>query len=386
MDKFPIIDECWYIQKNMEPELQNLLVNCKHRSLRKMVSRGFFKIPDLYFPELISWPKWYLSLRGNNVRASLHFRAGRFLRNFLEKDQKFIPSLCFGTFNWLLNEYQKSISPKFPTVLLHTWCHYVPRVTMNQIYTGLDKIFHTYTPFNSLPHQRGVYPNLNYDSNSKTDYKHMASGDFFDDIYNDYDDHGDLEGFVQGFSINASISNHKVVITDWTDRRSRRPNPTDEEFPIKAFIHFTLPEKCGGRTKQAIKKVSEGSNFDVTGVSLDKEAWYHDFFIKGFQESVAISIAFAGKKVGSAVWERKFKREPWSFNCSSNMDRFKRNLKFPFDCRVIGFVSGSYSRRHGCLDKAIQEIRDTLFPSIKCVSITQSFLEKPFLRVHLVRI
>lgn len=119
--------------------------------------------------------------------------------------------------------------------------------------------------------------------------------------------------FLDAIHINRFVSNHKVIITDWSDPESLKPDLKDRKFPVKSVIFLCSSEGLNSYYEDFDRFIQK-SHHDcgISGGSL-RPSEAHISFINNDQrqwkESHAISIAFAGKEVQSAVLG---KTERWS--------------------------------------------------------------------------
>ncbi|XP_074594494.1 uncharacterized protein LOC141849884 isoform X2 [Brevipalpus obovatus] len=112
-----------------------------------------------------------------------------------------------------------------------------------------------------------------------------------------------IESHIEVIHINRFASDHKVIITDWSDPQSTKPNLKDPEYPVRAFIY--LIEEPSGHHPIDIVEFVRGFDFPVMRVCVEKRSL---FYVKPSQDRLlqhpsAISIAFAddGRVLGFVI-------------------------------------------------------------------------------------
>jgi len=190
--------------------------------------------------------------------------------------------------------------------------------------------------------------------------------------------------------ISVRFSKHKIVFTDWSDPKSFKPDLEDPEYPLKSFI-FLLSGKSWRKKVQRIVKFLKPLNIPFSGAVLNSgsQISFKDKEDRHFRFTSAISVAFAGKVIKSAVFSYSYGENLLCFK--ERLLSFKRNLDFsPDDFSVLGFRFGSDI----CfLDEECKHnlISDT-FPFVKFVQIyaspginfLQSILDSA--KLHLIKI
>lgn len=160
--------------------------------------------------------------------------------------------------------------------------------------------------------------------------------------------------FVDAMHISRYSSNHKIIITNWADPHSPRPDFWDENYPIKAIIFLS--------SGLEFHQPSYGDFFDFIEYSYLKE-WsggclypivadipFIDRDHGEWKYSLGLSLTFAGKDVQSAIFEdiddpdSDDELNDWDVNhvhkpIEVQLEEFKNSLDFPTDDgRVLGFI------------------------------------------------
>ncbi|XP_074600504.1 uncharacterized protein LOC141854628 isoform X2 [Brevipalpus obovatus] len=271
-----------------------------------------------------------------------------YLENFYQKDERCIPSFSFSSIG-LYRNIIESILPSHPTLVICLCRRLCPRtedVSEPEFYEGLDKHFNTQKLFQSLPNDERQYSR-----------------------------------FFEGFHLNRYTSDYKVIVTDWSSRRSRRAVTDDPNYPIKSVIILTnqFHGECADYRAE-FNHIVSCSSFDISGGMLcHSQHLYNDLRFKGLRRSNSISIAFAGRDIKSSMLEIR-----WSDFNPEEIERkacdFKNQLEnqcFPIDDgRVLGF----YFEETNCRDRYKEQYKlqmfrtfSEIFPSIKLFKIQVKF-------------
>lgn len=195
--------------------------------------------------------------------------------------------------------------------------------------------------------------------------------------------------------VNGHTLDYKIVVTNWKDRNSKKPDLKCTEYPIKAFIQLLKDPRAHQRR---IKKLLEGTSFHVSQAVVEPRSrlFYYDPDSCRTFGSGAITIAFAGQRVQSAVYHVE---KDWG-STKPGADRirvehkiqervkdFQDKLEFPIDDgRVLGFLFQYFYDQSGFAPGVISD----LFPSInlvkiKCDPVHSSAGEMAY-SLHLIRI
>ncbi|XP_074594682.1 uncharacterized protein LOC141850052 [Brevipalpus obovatus] len=195
-----------------------------------------------------------------------------------------------------------------------------------------------------------------------------------------------IESHIEVIHINRFASDHKVIITDWSDPQSTKPNLKDPEYPVRAFIY--LIEEPSGHHPIDIVEFVRGFDFPVMRVCVEKRSL---FYVNPSQDRLfrhpsAISIAFAGKQIQSSI--QCFQEFSNESDLSQEVTKFKESIKFPIDDgRVLGFVIHS---TYG--ESRIDEFASILikiFGNIKFVNLQTPFdhdSDSSYSQILLIRI
>lgn len=193
--------------------------------------------------------------------------------------------------------------------------------------------------------------------------------------------------YLEAFNLNRYASQHKVVITDWSDPESiEQMTQNDEESPIKSFVYFF--ER--GQDIGAVEKFSYDHNLTAIGGQLEigSEILFRNQRDDSFRRSRVLSFAFAGETIKSA-----------SFVCNNLVEEtfrdrlltFKESLNFPVDAKdVFGFLlllrNNYYKNDHwGGIFEEVTKI----FSEVKLMNINlsgSSIRDEEELSIHLIRI
>lgn len=322
--------------------------------LTSLNSKKRHKVLETNLFRRMSWENWFF-WRGSTFKLSVDPNPRRYLKNFFDKDMRCIPSFSFI----ILGRFRDAISsilPRNPTVVINLCRYSNLRVTNGselEIYEALDEYFKTPELFESLPHDK------------------MSA-----------------ERYIEGFHLNRYTSNHRVIVTNWSDPKSQRPVRNDPNFPIKSMVlltntSFTMDGKTGiAAYKSVFANFMLGSSFDVSGGILchDSDFLYHDSEFEGLRPSNGISIAFLGRDIKSAwlkVGDREFSRKSVKLKACDFKKELEESQCFPVDDgRVLGFYYEGRAESHdkylGTESFAFTTI-SKIFPSIKLFRIQLRF-------------
>ena len=201
---------------------------------------------------------------------------------------------------------------------------------------------------------------------------------------------------LEAYHINQLISKHKVIITDWCNPKSIRPDLDDPQFPVKSLIYIIEDDEFRkSLTPASIKHLSTINEFvkdrDLTllgGFIHETPIHYSNPQENGlFRRTSAISIAFAGKQVKSSM--KVFKKYTDETRFTTGILKFKKSLDFPTDDnRVLGFMFLNDSMGvYGTCEQFMDKLLDT-FTSVKFVKIRMKRSNFPLgsLAICLIRI
>ncbi|XP_074595331.1 uncharacterized protein LOC141850574 isoform X2 [Brevipalpus obovatus] len=169
---------------------------------------------------------------------------------------------------------------------------------------------------------------------------------------------------IEAIHINRFASDHKVIITDWSDPESIKPDLEDPEYPVKAFVYFV--KELSGHSMDIIEFVS-GFDFPVMRAPMDEGylLYWNPSKDRLIRQPSGISLAFAGKQVLSSI--QCFRELSNESDLTQEVTKFKNSIKFPTnDGRVLGFVIHSYGKSR------IEEFSSILmktFESVKFVNL-----------------
>ncbi|XP_074593400.1 uncharacterized protein LOC141849102 [Brevipalpus obovatus] len=161
--------------------------------------------------------------------------------------------------------------------------------------------------------------------------------------------------FMDAIHFNRFASNHKVIITDWSDPESLKPDLKDEEFPVKSVI-FLCSNKGLDAHFEEFDAFIQQSNPDcaVSGGSLCPPEANISFISNDdgqWKESHALSIAFAGKDVQSAVFGNIERNDDEDEDMSSDEDEImisdsEDDEDYILDCkRLLGSMLRSFKKK-----------------------------------------
>ncbi|XP_074595562.1 uncharacterized protein LOC141850750 [Brevipalpus obovatus] len=284
------------------------------------------------------------------------------VKNFLTNDARCAPGLSFISFSEDFKQVVPKITFRFPTVLLQQF-------SMSLFRGTLDPEF-----------------------DAEIGFKSTALKDDENDILRSCYNH-EICSYFDGFHINGYMQGFKTIITDWSDMQSPRPDMEDSEFPIKSVLYLADEyAEHGDRTKTMVKKLQGISKPVIIGGVFYGE-WGNSAPIllrypskKGLNPARRITIAFAGRRVKSAthIVDSGLKFE-------KRLEDFKRDLPFPIDNRVIGFLLDTRKLQSNYPKNAILTI-SKLFARVAIIRIQMKQILQPpeeldlRMILHLVRL
>lgn len=200
-----------------------------------------------------------------------------------------------------------------------------------------------------------------------------------------------LYSYFTSFHVNQYIPGLKIIVTDWSDPQSPRPNASDTEFPVKSVVYLGNPTAFNYDRADNIRKILKSFEPNISGGIIEYGWREHDLpiFINDpakdkLKSGSRTTIAFAGKKVESAVHKIK----TWS-NIGEELDKFKQSLDFPTDDDpLIGFLFDLNLTFPQELHKKIVN----LFPNIRMIRLIMRKLLEPIegqssdMIFHLIRL
>ncbi|XP_074595522.1 uncharacterized protein LOC141850731 isoform X2 [Brevipalpus obovatus] len=290
------------------------------------------------------------------------FKVDGTIQGFLTSDARCVPRFSFLQYNQHLNEeFMKNIAFSYPAVLVTLR---PKNINDDSVVSEIDN---KTQPLEIATKKK--FPKLS----------------FTPDIFSFF-------SYFEGFHINRYSYNAKIIITDWSDPLSARPDMNDSSFPVKSVLCLatSVTEYCAriGKIEKLLKKskvnkpiltggvlrlLYEWSGDDDRFVEMDITSTisYFDPQRGELGESFVITIAFAGEKVKSAAHDVFF-----SPSFEEKLEEFKCGLDFSTDDdRVLGFIierwycdllDSSYPSR------ATSKIK-SLFPSIRTSTIAIEF-------------
>lgn len=182
--------------------------------------------------------------------------------------------------------------------------------------------------------------------------------------------------------IKQLIPDHKIIVTDWSNPASIRPELDDPNFPVKTLIYFCQSQKHqDSHMCFEIRKFIENSNLNGSGACFffSKSFTPISLFTKNENERIAmgISIAFLGKDIQSASLQLD---DESTDMIREKLLEFKQHLTFCTDDeRVLAFwfIDRGILGRFKTGDLAyyphvLKEIKET-FPQVTIVPVMDSF-------------
>lgn len=303
---------------------------------------------------------WWFAIRGDEIHPffETHWRdCVDCIWKFLSI-KKFAPSLCFictdnhfTTLSWF--------TPRnYPAIILNQRSFRISRHSERKLHEAVSTFVNQPRLFESLLHERGE---------QRSAFK-----------------------LFQSLLVNPYTHNQKIVVTDWDDPSTPKPDLQCSEYPVKAFIYFIGEMRTRVRQlKNFVKNTSFHTTCaEVVGSSL---LTYYDPNTGYTSSSEAISIAFAGKAVQSAVYKLNVKfldtSPPPLTKIQCEVSEFRDNLPFPIDDGLVtGFLfeylDGWNDHTNSVSDRILG-----LFPSIELIRIRcRPSKRRSNFCVHLIRI
>ncbi|XP_074603368.1 uncharacterized protein LOC141856836 [Brevipalpus obovatus] len=369
LKKYPPIDECAIVVRVTETHDTSIETEPSgteevDRSLIEILDSGDDKIRE----DGDVW--WYLKRAESYQQVSKDF-IDRAALKFFRKNGKRAPSFCFfqsnissgahfdrKAFNYLTLRVEEQISDDFPIIP----CDDINLLASNDINEGI---------------------------------RSQISDQFKPCLYS----------YMNAFLVNSYRSGHKIMISDWADPRSPKPNPNDPENPIKSLIFLI----SSSETKSPYVITGEAYSYLVL---MSKFAKYFDIYVTGgitnprhrisfsnssdpdyFQESTAISIAFIGKQVQSSVF--KYNQDTDMKTFADGLLKFKSAVDYSTDVPgVFGFIfeENFFEKTSKCQ----KDYHERIFKAFPCVKFVKIMLRTTGCRarvtypeatvVHLIRI
>lgn len=214
----------------------------------------------------------------------------------------------------------------------------------------------------------------------------------------------EVDSYFDGFHVNRDISGLKIIVTDWSDPMSPKPNVDDPEFPIGSVLYLETQDRGYELDTLEIQNFLRKCRAPFSDAILyadnldDRFSGPKIFSIDGkgskIKSTSQITVTFAGKNVKSAVHNIMLER---GRTFEEELEEFKRNLEFEVDDdRVIGFLFNHWlndliSYLH--LSHAIASTISKIFPSIRLTKFKKTYFsrfkdestEPPRMILHLVR-
>ncbi|XP_074602091.1 uncharacterized protein LOC141855821 [Brevipalpus obovatus] len=309
LTKYPLKDDYKLMAKSFTSEVEALRKEKKHDILEILANKNLNVDEDTcpfvleYCPSCYWWFFW----RGDNLQHPLgQADIDRTIKSFFESDMGCVPSFSY----MYLDESFKhvAISAKCPTIMLYQPKWLVPEEFRKDILCKLNEIIRQ--PHHFKDHSRWV-----------------------------------TLKFSEAFHINRYTSDLRVIITDWSNLGSKKPNLEDTQYPIKSLIF--LSEVGYYRYMSAwakfIKKVQKKRpSANISGGMMGDRVrilYCAPDFCR-FRCTKALSIAFVGKQVQSSTFEILFTKErPRRVKILEKVSDFREHLDFPTeDGRVFGFI------------------------------------------------
>ncbi|XP_074594492.1 uncharacterized protein LOC141849883 [Brevipalpus obovatus] len=286
----------------------------------------------LHQPAPLGW--WYLRRR-DNFRHLPRPEVDKALKSFVQQDMDCLPSFSFVHADYHLEDLIYSSSFRYPTIAL---------IQSSNVRLELDdEIFRT--PLHSL---------LDIPEDSHLS-KHAKPF---------------IEPYIEAIHINRFASDHKVIITNWSDPESIRPNLDDPEYPVKAFILFAVVLLNDVEHDfEEVDRFLEEFNFPV----MSSGSGYFSIFYANpseglsLSESPLISVAFVGKQIKAAM--HVFQEFANELEFLQEVIEFKNHLDFQTDDgRVLGFLADAADRIDSPLGKHANKLIE-IFESVKFVNL-----------------
>ncbi|XP_074594951.1 uncharacterized protein LOC141850273 [Brevipalpus obovatus] len=185
-----------------------------------------------------------------------------------------------------------------------------------------------------------------------------------------------LYSYFNSFHVDRYIPGVKIVVTDWSDPQSPRPDASDAEFPIKSVVYLANTTAFNYDRIDNIRKFLKSFEPNVSGGIIEYGWKEHHIPIflshpkrQKYKSASKITVAFTGTEVRSAIHRIK----NWS-NVEEKLNEFKQGLDFPTDNgRMIGFLFDLNLTFPQELHKKIR----SLFPNIQLIRLIMRKLLEP---------
>lgn len=197
-----------------------------------------------------------------------------------------------------------------------------------------------------------------------------------------------IELHYESFHINWHAADYKIIITNWSDPQSARPDLKSIEYPVRSLIYLATPSEIYSHSTRKVRSFVQESNLILSGGLLADESkiCVNQLVKRKFKPMSKMSIAFAGKKVKSSLHMIKkpaiMQRE---------LEEFRTKIKYPLnDNRIIGFLMYSgfgwepFAKFSSKASKVFPEISFTRINFSKLITSNQ-VKNMRGLVIHLVR-
>lgn len=310
---------------------------------------------EYFYPTDIRY--WYLR-RGPDLHLLPKFKVDQAMKSFLTSGIRCVSNFSFITYSEQFEYLMKRTPFSHPTVLIR----------QEPLPYSRERLNHEIgTEAEALSASMQLYPKLYRCLNYSVSH--------FDGFH--------VNRYVPGVSV--------LIVTHLSDSTfiHSRPEMDMSEFPIKSILHLAKYEYIHSSWK-SVRNLFKGCEYTFSGGRL----YFGDSEPKIFtlnqnedelRDSQAITIAFTGKSVVSAVYLIEY--EP---NFREELEKFKLSLNFPTDDnRVIGFLLNRWTdETYLELDWELNFSRDVsatitaLFPHISIVKIDVDISFDSSLRIY----
>ncbi|XP_074600151.1 uncharacterized protein LOC141854388 isoform X2 [Brevipalpus obovatus] len=353
------IDNCALVRKDMTCELDSLWAG-KRKKLSKvkdevldMLMREGFMIEPGNSPAIeldrsrkstpLNTCYWWFSVRGDDILPFMdeHSRdTVEHVQNFLQT--KLAPSFSFICVDDCFPRFSSAIATKIPSIVLQQPSSRITNHLEGKIHEAISAFVKKPRLFESLAHER---------KKERSAFKHFHA-----------------------LNVNQYSHDQKIIVTNWDDPSSEKPNLQCREYPVKAFIYLIGESRIHERE---IEKFIENnpSKISFGRVHVGSKLSYYDPNTRCLSYPKAISIAFIGERVQTLI------------EIEHEVSEFRDKIGFSIDDKhVLGFLfehSRSYTDR---MDAVAERICDS-FPSIDFIRIKcKPSNRRSAFRIHLVRI
>ncbi|XP_074600148.1 uncharacterized protein LOC141854387 isoform X2 [Brevipalpus obovatus] len=373
------IDNCALVRKDMTCELDSLRAGKKKKHLKvkdevldMLKSERFMIEPEISseieLPTRTSTPLpkcyWWFSIRGDDILPFMEehwqYTVGH-VQNFL-RTKKLAPSFSFICVDDRFPRFSPAIATKIPSIVLQQPSLRITHHLEGKIYEAISTFVKKPRLFESLVHEK---------RRERSAFK-----------------------CFHALNVNRYSPDQKIIVTDWSDPSSVKPNLQCPEYPVKAFIYL-IGESSTVNHERGIKKFLKNNTCNISRGEIDygSRLRHYDPNTRTLTSSEAISIAFVGERIQSAVYDISirfvFDRSPPLTKIQHEVSEFRDKIAFSIDDKqVLGFLF-EYSRRYSDRMDAVAERICDLFPSIdfiriKCRQIISN--GRSSFRIHLIRI